>query len=116
MAVRARGRVSPGVRDSMVTLAGHGPSYLAVHDRWAQVQTTSCTRHLELARAGGSMLDRLKIRLRRFLVRQPTNVGQTLAEYALLLLLVAIAALGAVALYGGALGGRWNSIVTDLPL
>ncbi len=61
------------------------------------------------------MLDRLKICLGRILVPSARDSGQTLTEYALLLLLIAIAALGAVALYGGALDGRWERIISWLP-
>lgn len=61
------------------------------------------------------MFDRLKICLGRALVPSARDSGQTLTEYALLLLLIAIAALGAVALYGGALDGRWERIISWLP-
>ena len=61
------------------------------------------------------MLDRLKIRLGRALVPSARDSGQTLTEYALLLLLIAIVAVGAVALYGVALHGRWEWIVSRLP-
>jgi len=61
------------------------------------------------------MFDRLKICLGRALVPSATDSGQTLTEYALLLLLIAIAALGAVALYGVALRDRWEWIISQLP-
>ena len=61
------------------------------------------------------MLDRLKICLGRALVPSARDSGQTLTEYALLLLLIAVAALGAVALFGVALGDRWEWIISQLP-
>jgi len=61
------------------------------------------------------MLDRLKMCLGRALVPSARDSGQTLTEYALLLLLIAIAALGAVALYGVALRDRWEWIISQLP-
>jgi len=61
------------------------------------------------------MLDRLKIRLGRALVPSARDSGQTLTEYALLLLLIAIAALGGLALYGVALRDEWEWIISRLP-
>jgi len=61
------------------------------------------------------MLDRLKICLGRALVPSARDSGQTLTEYALLLLLIAVAALGAVALYGVAVSGRWEWVISRLP-
>ena len=61
------------------------------------------------------MLDRFEIRLHRFLVRQSEDGGQTLTEYALLLLLVAIAAVGGAALFGVALHDLWNRAISRLP-
>lgn len=61
------------------------------------------------------MLDRLKICLGRVLVPSARDSGQTLTEYALLLLLIAVAALGAVALYGVAVSDRWEWVICRLP-
>jgi Flp pilus assembly pilin Flp len=41
--------------------------------------------------------------------------GQDLAEYALLIGLIAIAVIGAVAAFGGGLVGLYNNIVATLP-
>ncbi len=41
--------------------------------------------------------------------------GQDLAEYALLIGLIAIAVIGAVAAFGGGLVGFYNNIVATLP-
>ena len=61
------------------------------------------------------MLDRSKICLGRALVPSARESGQTLTEYALLLLLIALAALGGAALYGVALNNWWNWIISRLP-
>lgn len=61
------------------------------------------------------MLDRLKICLGRALVPSARDSGQTLTEYALLLLLIAIGAVGGVALFSVALRGTWEWIISQLP-
>jgi len=61
------------------------------------------------------MLDRLKTHLRKFPVPLYGDSGQTLMEYALLLLLIVIALVAAVTLFGAAVTGKWDWVVSQWP-
>lgn len=68
-----------------------------------------------MAKRGVSMFARVKTYLLRFGVPLGGERGQTLTEYALLLLFVVIACFMALGLLGIALLGRWEWIIDRLP-
>jgi len=61
------------------------------------------------------MLDRLGGSLRRILAPLDGEDGQTLTEYRLLILLLAVALVGATTLFGFALRDMWNRGIAQLP-
>ena len=68
-----------------------------------------------MAKPGGSMFARLETYLLRSGVPLGGESGQTLTEYALLLLFVVIACVMALGLLGIAILGRWEWITDRLP-
>ena len=66
-------------------------------------------RHTE----GSTKLGHLRFRPRRAPASLGDETGQTLTEYALLLMLVAIACVAAIGLFGDWLLDFWNTIVSQ---
>jgi len=69
----------------------------------------------DLAKPGGNTPNQLHPCLRRFLQPLCDDSGQTLTEYALILLVVAIAAFVFVAAFGGSLQDAYANIVAQWP-
>ena len=61
------------------------------------------------------MFERLELRLRKAKVALSGQGGQTLAEYAVLLLLIAVACVAAITAFGGAVLNLWNTAVGVFP-